>query len=152
DKIYLEKARRIIGVNEPSKLLKSLIFSDYQSIVENRKRWREIRGLYVKALSPKGKGEGIYDKNFVVVGKTDKKLQTFLDTKANDIYLSGWTIRTHTHHDNIGAFDYYLVPHMLSGVYKTKESRKYHIVYFAKLGNYYRAVFKKAINDEGEEE
>ncbi|WP_172402630.1 phage minor head protein, partial [Helicobacter sp. 12S02634-8] len=41
DKIYLEKARRIIGVNEPSKLLKSLIFSDYQSIVENRKRWRE---------------------------------------------------------------------------------------------------------------
>lgn len=150
DKIYLEKAKRIIGVNEPSRLLKSLIFSDYQSILENRRRWKEVKGLYEKAL--KNIKDDSFDTESIVIAKTDGRLRSLLNTQANDIYLSGWTIRTHTHHDNIGAFDYYLVPHMLNSVYKTKESREYHIIYFSKLGNYYKAIFKKAVNVKGEEE
>lgn len=41
---------------------------------------------------------------------------------------------------------------MIDHVYKHKESKDRHIVYFSKLKNYYRAVFKKAVNKLGEEE
>jgi len=74
-------------------------------------------------------------------------------TEADKIYISGYTMRTHAHHDNIGPFDYYLVQHMINNVYRVETPVKIgHIIYYCKFDNHYKAVFKRTVNDKGEDE
>ncbi|PAF49601.1 hypothetical protein BKH41_02750 [Helicobacter sp. 12S02232-10] len=133
DKIYLEKAKRIIGINEPSKLLKSLIFSDYQSILENRRRWKEIKGLYEDPSKDRS----------IVIAQTSDILSSFLQTQSKNILLSAYTIRKQKNkHPELGAFDYYLIAHMGNKpLYKFKD-RDYSVVFVEKLGGRYRIVYK----------
>lgn len=115
-----------------------------EDILQVRKNYVAIKELHQKALS------GRADNEFISIAKTTKTLQDLLNTKAKDIYLSGWTLRTHTHHTNVGEFDYSLLPFLIrdTNVYKIKESGENHIVYFSRFGSYYKAVFKVTQNKE----
>ena len=115
-----------------------------EDISQVRKNYAAIKTLKQKAL--KGKA----DKEFIPIAKTTQTLKNLLKTKAKEIYLSGWTLRTHTHHTNVKELDYSLLPFLIrdTNVYKVKESGENHIVYFSRFGSYYRAVFKKTSNDE----
>ena len=115
-----------------------------EDISQVRKNYAAIKTLKQKAL--KGKA----DKEFIPISKTTQTLKNLLKTKAKEIYLSGWTLRTHTHHTNVKELDYSLLPFLIrdTNVYKVKESGENHIVYFSRFGSYYRAVFKKTSNDE----
>lgn len=115
-----------------------------EDILQVRKNYVAIKELQQKALSGKA------DKEFISIAKTTKTLQNLLNTKAKEIYLSGWTLRTHTHHTNVGDFDYSLLPFLIrdTNVYRIKESKENHIVYFSRFGSYYKAVFKVTQNKE----
>ena len=115
-----------------------------EDIAQVRKNYQAIKELKQKALNGKA------DNEFISIAKTTKTLQNLLNTKAKEIYLSGWTLRTHTHHTNVGDFDYSLLPFLIrdTNVYRIKESKENHIVYFSRFGSYYRVVFKKTNKDE----
>ena len=115
-----------------------------EDISQVRKNYAAIKTLKQKAL--KGKA----DKEFIPIAKTTQTLKNLLKTKAKEIYLSGWTLRTHTHHTNVKELDYSLLPFLIrdTNVYKVKESGENHIVYFSRFGSYYKAVFKVTQNKE----
>ncbi|WP_334097972.1 hypothetical protein, partial [Helicobacter typhlonius] len=108
-------------------------------IQQRNVRFKEINELFTQAAQKQNKS---MDSKIVPIVKTTPKLQVELGTKAEHIYLSGWTLRTHTHHSNVDSFDYSLIADMLGNEYKVKYSRDRHIMYFAKLGYYYKAIFK----------
>lgn len=120
-----------------------------QEVDIRNERFRRINELYTKSALKQDKAQ---DNTKIIIAKTNQSLREALDITADNIYLSGWTLRTHTHHDNVDSFDYSLIEDMLDHAYKTKSSKERHIVYFMKLGYYYKAVFKKAINSEGKDE
>ena len=103
----------------------------------------------IKNLKQESKN-GEVDRKFIPLAKTTQTLKNLLKTKAKEIYLSGWTLRTHTHHTNVEELDYSLLPFLIrdTNVYKVKESGENHIVYFSRFGSYYKAVFKVTQNKE----
>lgn len=109
-------------------------------------RFKAINTLYKESAVKLDKSA---DSKSVVIAKATPKLQSELDTKAKEIYLSGWTLRTHTHHSNVDSFDYSLVEEMLESEYRVKNQGEFKIIYFSKLGEYYRAAFKTT-NDRKE--
>ena len=115
-----------------------------EDILQVRKNYVAIKELQQKALS------GRADNEFISIAKTTKTLQDLLNTQAKDIYLSCWTLRTHTHHTNVRELDYSLLPFLIrdTNVYKIKESGENHIVYFSKFESYYKAVLKVTQNKE----
>ena len=84
----------------------------------------------IKNLKQESKN-GEVDRKFIPLAKTTQTLKNLLKTKAKEIYLSGWTLRTHTHHTNVEELDYSLLPFLIrdTNVYKVKESGENHIVY-----------------------
>lgn len=111
----------------------------------------QVKQNYQAILNLKQESKnGEVDRKFIPLAKTTQTLKNLLKTEAKEIYLSGWTLRTHTHHTNVKELDYSLLPFLIrdTNVYKIKESGENHIVYFSKFGSYYRAVFKKTSNDE----
>ena len=102
-------------------------------------RFKEINELFTQAAQKQNKS---MDSKIVPIAKTTPKLQAELGTKAEHIYLSGWTLRTHTHHNKVDAFDYSLVSEILGSEYRVKTQGDLKIIYFSKLGEYYRAAFK----------
>ncbi|WP_289685204.1 phage head morphogenesis protein [Helicobacter rodentium] len=109
-----------------------------EDIAQVRKNYAAIKELRQKAFIGKA------DNTIITIAKATTKLQDLLKTKAKEIYLSGWTLRTHTHHTNVEELDYSLLPFLIrdTNVYKIKESGENHIVYFSRFGSYYKAVFK----------
>ncbi|MCX2717825.1 phage minor head protein [Helicobacter sp. MIT 21-1697] len=120
-----------------------------RELEQRNERFKRINGLFTQAAQKQNKS---VDSKIVSIAKTTPKLKNELGTNADEILLSGWTLRTHTHHSNVDSFDYSLVEDMLGSEYRVKHSKEGHIVYFSKLGYHYKAVFKKAVNDKGEEE
>lgn len=110
-----------------------------EEIKQVEKNYLAIKNLRQKAIKSEE-----YDKEFLSIAKSTESLQKALGSKAKEVYLSGYTLRTHTHHDNVGEFDYSLLPFLLkdSNVYKIKSSKTHHIVYFSYFGDYYRATLK----------
>lgn len=115
-----------------------------EDISQVRKNYAAIKELRQKAFIGKA------DNTIITIAKATTKLQDLLKTKAKEIYLSGWTLRTHTHHTNVKELDYSLLPFLIrdTNVYKVKESGENHIVYFSRFGSYYKAVFKVTQNKE----
>ena len=113
-------------------------------IAQVEQNYSAIKNLKQEGLSDKA------DKKFIPIAKITQTLKNLLNTNAKEIYLSGWTLRTHLHHTNVGEFDYSLLPFLIrdTNVYKVKESGEKHIVYFSKFGSYYKAVFKVTQNKE----
>jgi SPP1 gp7 family putative phage head morphogenesis protein len=143
------KVERILNVNDPDKIIRSYLKESLQEIGNNRKLYEKVKKLYDASI---GDDKKLFDKKTIVIAATTQKLKEQLNTDAKEIFLSGETIRTHTHHDNIYPFDYSLIKYILKKDYKYKPSGENHIVYFSKLGKYYRAVFKKAVNKNGTNE
>lgn len=119
-----------------------------EEVRENRLRWETIKAFWEEAKNLSLKElKGHQGKKFIVIAQADKRLQEMLDTKAQEIRLSAWTIRSHeTKHSEIGAFNYSLIGHILT-IAKDKDikfskNKERHIVYFAKYGTSYQAVFK----------
>ncbi len=110
-----------------------------------RENYSNIKELKAKAL------QGIVDNESLSIAKTTRALREILNTKAKEIYLSGWTLRTHTHHQNVEEWDYSLLPFLVreANVYKVKCNGDKHIIYFSKFGSYYRIVLKLRNKEEG---
>ena len=111
----------------------------------------QVKQNYQAILNLKQESKnGEVDKKFISIAKTTQTLKNLLNTEAKEIYLSGWTLRTHTHHTNVKELDYSLLPFLIrdTNVYKVKESGENHIVYFSRFGSYYKAVFKVTQNKE----
>lgn len=113
-------------------------------IAQVKQNYQAIKNLKQENLN------GEVDRKFIPLAKTTQTLKNLLKTEAKEIYLSGWTLRTHTHHTNVEELDYSLLPFLIrdTNVYKVKESGENHIVYFSKFGSYYKAVFKVTQNKE----
>ncbi|STQ86736.1 hypothetical protein LS73_003390 [Helicobacter muridarum] len=120
-----------------------------KEIEKRNKRFKRVNELYIQSALNQDKTK---DTEKIVIARATDKLKAQLSTTESDIYLSGWTLRTHTHHDNVDSFDYSLIEDMLDKAYKSKSSRDRHEIFFMKLGYYYKAVFKRAVNDEGKDE
>ncbi|PAF41438.1 hypothetical protein BKH45_06870 [Helicobacter sp. 11S03491-1] len=133
EKIYREKAKRVAGINAPSKLIKAAILADYGRILENQKRWKEVKGLY---------DNPVIDKK-IVIAHTSVLLQDLLHTQTKEIFLSAETlVKQKQKHKELGAFDYYLISHMgIKPLYKFADG-DYSVVFVEKLGNKYRIVYK----------
>ncbi|WP_416863893.1 phage minor head protein [Helicobacter ganmani] len=130
-----------IHANNPNAITRLKAIAGF--IQQRNVRFKEINELWqVSAI----KQERSVDSKNIIIAKATAKLQGELDTKAEHILLSGWTLRTHTHHNNVDSFDYSLVEEMLGSEYRVRHSRERHIVYFSKLGHYYKAVFKVTEN------
>ena len=111
-----------------------------EEIKQVEKNYLAIKSLRSKALKSEK-----HDKEFLSIAKSTESLQKALGSKAKEVYLSGYTLRTHTHHDNVEEFDYSLLPFLLkdSNVYKTQKGNKdNHILYFSYFGDYYKATLK----------
>ncbi|MBD5164586.1 phage minor head protein [Helicobacter sp.] len=122
-----------------------------ESLNDTKADITQVKQNYQAILNLKQESKnGEADKKFIPIAKTTQTLKSLLNTEAKEIYLSGWTLRTHTHHTNVKELDYSLLPFLIrdTNVYKVKESGENHIVYFSRFGSYYRAVFKKTSNDE----
>lgn len=113
-------------------------------IAQVKQNYQAIKNLKQENLN------GEVDRKFIPLAKTTQTLKNLLKTEAKEIYLSGWTLRTHTHHTNVEELDYSFLPFLIrdTNVYKVKESGENHIVYFSRFGSYYKAVFKVTQNKE----
>ena len=138
EQIFKNKLKSYNNCPEIQQSLKQLQAQQKQAL----KNYSAIKELQEKAL------KGNADNEFIAISKTPKHIQSALKTNAKEIYLSGWTLRTHMHHKNVTEFDYSLLPFLLedSNIYKIKESKENHIVYFSKFGSYYKAVLKVTEN------
>ncbi|CZE48193.1 hypothetical protein [Campylobacter geochelonis] len=90
-------------------------------------------------------------KKKIIIAKANKEIKDALnDDTIENIYLSEWTIASHKHHDNITAFDYFLLHDILKRKAITiKHSQKEnHIIGYYYRGIYYKIVFKKTSNKE----
>lgn len=112
-------------------------------IRERNARFKRINELYKQSAIKQDKSA---DSKCVIITQATPKLQNELGTKAEHILLSGETLRTHTHHDNVDSFDYSLIGEILETDYKIKNQGELKIIYFSKLGEYYRAAFKLTRN------
>lgn len=153
EKIYLQKAKRVASIISPSKLLSNFLKEDLKGLVENKKRWSELSTLF--SFIKQNPTSTAMDKHFIVLAPLSKYMREDLQKAsgldfivAKDVLLSGATIRAHFHHDNVGAFDYYLVAHF-GKPYKTESTKTHHMRYFYQMGHYYRAVFKVTKSGEG---
>ena len=148
-RVIKQKIEKLTKTNDPDKIIRAYLNESLGELSKNRKLFNNVKNLFIEATAFSSELEtSPVDKKMLVLAKATAKLQTELKTDAKYIFLSGWTIRTHIHHDNINAFDYYLVRHMLTRAYRYKPSGEFHYVYFTKLGKFYRAVFKKTKDDE----
>lgn len=66
--------------------------------------------------------------------------------EAKRVLLSSDTIQSHTHHPEIGAFEYSLIPQMLGGVTFIQKESVFVIV--KRLGKYYRLALKNVKNTD----
>ena len=132
------KLKKFAKDNNKSAFVESLQATK-EDISQVRKNYAAIKTLKQKAL--KGKA----DKEFIPIAKTTQTLQNLLHTKAKEIYLSAETLKDHLEkHPNVGVIDYSLLPLIIrdANVYRIKESKENHIVYFSKAKNYYKAAIK----------
>ena len=87
----------------------------------------------------------------ITLAKLPQEIMQKLGAKTNGLLLSQATLKEHLErHPEINLLDYSSLPFLIrdTNVYKVKESKENHIVYFSKFGSYYKAVFKVTQNKE----
>jgi SPP1 gp7 family putative phage head morphogenesis protein len=148
-----QKVAKLTKTDDPDKIIRAYLNESLGELKTNRQLYKDVQTLFAEAVAyPKTLKESPIDSKKVTIANATPKLQEQLATKAKYIFLTGWTIRTHVHHKDITPFHYYLTKHMLSKPYKTEKDGEFHVAYFSKLGKYYKAVFKKAVNAQGKDE
>jgi SPP1 gp7 family putative phage head morphogenesis protein len=130
ENLIKQKAQKIADTNDPDKIIRSYLKEDLQELKEERKRWTDFKAFFA---NPKGS---------FILSSLSLKLKEIMGAKTDKILLSAETLKSHTHHSEIGAFDYYLIKHMQKNVLFSVQENDTRIILLKKLGVVYKAVIK----------
>lgn len=153
DTILKEKAKTRFGCDE-FKNAKGVKFnppcdkikSDTLEISKKLALFKAIKQMYQTDIQTAKNS-----KNKVLIAKASEDIkESFGDKEILNIYLSEWTIASHKHHQNITAFDYYLLHDILKRkATSIKKSKKDNLIFgYYYLGLFYRVVLKKTSKKE----
>jgi SPP1 gp7 family putative phage head morphogenesis protein len=134
EEIIEQKVDRINQTQDPDKLIKSFLGENLQELKSERKKWNNFKEFFA---APKG--------NFAIA-KLEPKLKEVLEAKTDKILLSAETIKSHAHHPEIQAFNYYLIKHMQKNILFGVQSGNNKVFLLKKLGVIYEAVIKTSAN------
>jgi SPP1 gp7 family putative phage head morphogenesis protein len=134
ERVIEHKVNRILDVNDPDKIIRSYLKESLGELRDSRKKWKKFQEFF---KNPEG--------NFAIA-KLEPKIKDILKTKADDILLSKDTLTSHTHHSEIGAFDYWLINYMQKNTLFAVQEGDIKILLIKKLGKTYITTIKITAN------
>jgi SPP1 gp7 family putative phage head morphogenesis protein len=130
EELITKKAEKIADTQDPDKIIRSYLKEDLQELKTERKRWKDFTKFFA---NPKG---------VFTIATLTPKLKTIFGAKTDKIFLSAADIKSHAHHPEIGAFDYYLIKHMQKNALFAVREGDTRVVFLKKLGITYAVTIK----------
>jgi SPP1 gp7 family putative phage head morphogenesis protein len=132
--IIEQKVNRITQTQDPKKLIRSFLKENLQELKAERKRWNDFKEFFA---APKG---------VFTIATLAPKLKEALGAKTDKLFLSADTIKSHSHHPEIQAFDYYLVKYAQKNALFAVREGENKVFLLKKLGVIYEVVIKTIEN------
>jgi SPP1 gp7 family putative phage head morphogenesis protein len=131
ESILKQKVSRIVETNDPKKLIRSYLNENLAKIMEERKKWNDFKKFF---KIPAGSFE---------IATLAPKIKSMLKAKTDTILLSEQTIKSHGHHPEIGAFDYYLINYMQKNtLFAVQKEDGVKVILIKKFSKIYEVILK----------